>query len=178
MTKGKIVSSILSLIFVLCVSYVAKTYNLPKPATLAVQDIVPTMAPPMATESAIVTRVIDGDTIQISTGEKVRLIGIDTPETVDPRKGVQCFGKKASEHTKELLLNKEVTLKKDISNTDRYGRLLRYVYIGDTFINEQLVREGYAKAYSYPPDIRYQEVFLQAEHEAQEKKLGLWVECL
>lgn len=177
MTKGKIISSLLSLIFILCVSYIAKTYQLPESATLAVQDIAPTVALPMATESAVITRIIDGDTVQIATGEKVRLIGIDTPETVDPRKGVQCFGKKASDHTKEILLNKEVTLKKDISITDRYGRLLRYIYVGDTFINEQLVRDGYAKASSYPPDIRYQEVFLEAQKYSQENSLGLWGEC-
>lgn len=121
-----------------------------------------------------VTRVVDGDTIEIEGGQKVRYIGIDTPETVDPRKEVQCFGKEASAKNKQLVEGKEVSLEKDVSETDKYGRLLRYVYLGKIFVNDYLVREGYAHASSYPPDVKYQDQFLQAEREAREAKRGLW----
>ncbi len=124
-----------------------------------------------------VTKVVDGDTIEISTGERVRYIGMDTPETVDPRKSVQCFGKEASNKNKELVEGKEVRLVKDISDKDKYGRLLRYVYVGDTFINLELVKQGYASSYSYPPDIKYQSQILQAQKDAQVAKLGLWSAC-
>jgi len=128
-------------------------------------------------ETAIVERVVDGDTIVLDTGETVRYIGIDTPETVDPRREVQCFGKEASEKNKELVLGKKVRLEKDVSDTDRYGRILRYVYISDVLINEQLVREGFALSSSYPPDVKYQERFDMAEREARENNRGLWGEC-
>ena len=121
-----------------------------------------------------VTQVVDGDTIKLSTGETVRYIGIDTPETVHPIKPVECFGKEASNKNKELVLGKEVRLEKDISETDKYGRLLRYVWVGDLLVNEYLVREGYANASSYPPDIKYQDRFTQAEREAREAGVGLW----
>lgn len=123
-----------------------------------------------------VARVIDGDTIKLESGETVRYIGIDTPETVDPRRPVGCFGKEASAKNKELVLGKEVRLVKDISETDKYQRLLRYVYAGDIFVNEYLVREGYARASSYPPDVKYQDLFRDAEREAREAKRGLWAD--
>lgn len=124
-----------------------------------------------------VTRVIDGDTIEIEGGERVRYIGIDTPETVDPRKPVQCFGVEASRKNKELVEGKEVRLEKDITDTDKYGRLLRYVWIGDTLINLELVKQGFAQSYSYPPDVKYQDDFVKAEREARDAKRGLWDAC-
>ena len=124
-----------------------------------------------------VVRVIDGDTIELEGGQTVRYIGIDTPETVHPQKAVQCFGREASNKNKELVEGKEVQLEKDISETDKYGRLLRYVYVGDVFINELLVREGFAHASSYPPDIKYQNLFGEAQREAQGQNRGLWVGC-
>jgi micrococcal nuclease len=123
-----------------------------------------------------VARVVDGDTIKLENGETVRYIGIDTPETVDPRRPVGCFGKEAGNKNTELVLGKEIRLEKDISDADKYGRLLRYVYVGDIFVNEYLVREGYARASSYPPDVKYQELFREAEWEAREMKRGLWAD--
>src|SRR3990167_7168568 len=129
-------------------------------------------------EFAIVKRAIDGDTVELENGEKVRYIGIDTPETLDPRKPVQCFGKNASAKNKELVEGKPVWLVKDITDKDKYGRLLRYVYLGDptqessTFVNLELVKQGFAHSYSYPPDIKFQEEFIQAERVARETKLG------
>jgi micrococcal nuclease len=127
--------------------------------------------------TSIVSRVVDGDTIELGTGERVRYIGIDTPETVDPRKEVQCFGKEASVKNKELVEGKEVRLVKDVSDKDKYGRLLRYVYVGDVFVNEKLVSEGYARVATYPPDVAYAERFIEAERVARENKLGLWGGC-
>lgn len=127
---------------------------------------------------ARVIRIIDGDTIEVDLGEgnkkTVRYIGIDTPETVDPRRNDQCFGKEASAKNKELVGNGIVGLEKDVSETDRYGRLLRYVYMGDLFVNQVLINEGYAHASSYPPDIKYQDTLLQAEQQARAGSKGLW----
>ena len=128
-------------------------------------------------EGILVTRVVDGDTIEIETGQKVRYIGIDTPETVDPRKSVQCFGKEAASKNRELVEGKRARLEKDVSETDKYGRLLRYVYVGDTFVNEILVKEGYAFSSTYPPDVKYQSLFQAAEKEAQQAGRGLWGTC-
>lgn len=124
-----------------------------------------------------VTRVIDGDTIEIEGGKRVRYIGIDTPETVDPRKPVQCFGVEASRKNKELVEGQRVRLEKDITDRDKYNRLLRYVRVGDTFVNLELVKQGFAQSYSYPPDVKYQDRFIQAQREAREAKSGLWSAC-
>ncbi len=123
---------------------------------------------------ARVINVIDGDTIKIEGGQVVRYIGIDTPETTHPSKPVQCYGKEASDKNRELVEGKEVKLEKDVSETDKYGRLLRYVWLGDMLVNEYLVREGYAQSSSYPPDVKYQNRFLEAQRQAREEKRGLW----
>ncbi len=133
-------------------------------------------------EVARVARVIDGDTIELTDGRKIRYIGIDTPESVDPRQPVACFAKEASEKNREFVLGKEIELEKDVSETDRFGRLLRYVYVnvGNTemMVNEGLVREGFARASSYPPDIKYQERLRIAEQVAREVGRGLWEKCM
>jgi micrococcal nuclease len=126
---------------------------------------------------ALVTRVIDGDTIEVSmSGKKytVRYIGIDTPETVDPRTTIQPFGPEASAANKELVDGRVVKLEKDISETDKYGRLLRYVYVGELFINAELLRLGYAQVTTYPPDVKYVDLFLQLQREARDAGRGLW----
>src|SRR3989344_9651177 len=124
-------------------------------------------------EKALVTKVVDGDTIELENGKIVRFVGIDTPEIVDPRRPVGCFGKEASNETKSLLTGKIVILQKDVSETDKYKRLLRYVFLplenGQIlFINDYLVREGFAKVYTYPPDVKFDSQFRQAETEAKE----------
>lgn len=124
-----------------------------------------------------VTRVIDGDTIEIEGGEHVRYIGIDTPETVDPRKPVQCFGIEASKKNKELVEGKTVRLENDITDRDKYGRLLRYVWVDSLFVNLELVKQGFATSYSYPPDVKFQKEFSAAEKEAREAERGLWKAC-
>ncbi|MEK7098194.1 MAG: thermonuclease family protein, partial [Patescibacteria group bacterium] len=98
-------------------------------------------------------------------------------ETVDPRKPVQCFGIEASNRNKQLVEGKRVRLEKDVSETDKYGRLVRYVYVNDIFINLILVQEGFATSYTYPPDIKYQNQFIEAERIAREQNKGLWGGC-
>jgi micrococcal nuclease len=95
--------------------------------------------------AAKVIRVIDGDTIELEGGVKVRYIGIDTPETVHPSKPVQFMGKEASAFNRQLVEGKDVRLEYDVQRTDKYGRTLAYVYVGDTFVNAELVKQGYAQ---------------------------------
>jgi micrococcal nuclease len=126
-----------------------------------------------------VVKVIDGDTFDIKIGSqiiKVRMLGIDTPETVDPRKDVQCFGKQASDKTKELLLNKLVTLETDPtqSTTDKYNRILAYVYSNSVLINKYLIENGYAHEYTYNIPYSKQIDFKSSEKSARENRLGLW----
>lgn len=129
----------------------------------------------------LVSRVVDGDTIEVvirGQNEKIRLIGIDTPEIVDSRKTVQCFGGEASEKAKSLLGGQKIRLEADPSQGDRdkYNRLLRYVFLEDgTFFNEIMINEGYAHEYTYQSNpYKYQKEFVLAEKEARENNRGLW----
>ncbi len=115
-----------------------------------------------------VIEVIDGDTIVIEGGYKVRYIGIDAPE-----KG-EAFYLEAVKANQKLVLGKKVRLEKDISDKDRHGRLLRYVYVNNTFVNVELVKQGYARAVAYPPDIKYQVYLEAAEKEARQQRRGIW----
>lgn len=128
-----------------------------------------------------VVGVTDGDTIKVSIDgkiEAVRLIGMDTPETVDPRKPVQCFGKESSDKAKELLTDKKVRLESDPiqGERDSYGRLLRYVFLEDgTFFNKKMIEDGFAHEYTYQSKPgKYQTEFKDAENSARESKRGLW----
>lgn len=122
-----------------------------------------------------VKRVIDGDTFELSDGERVRMIGVDTPETVKPNSPVEPYGKEASDFTKKLLTDQKVTLKFDVEPRDKYERLLAYVYLPDgTFVNEKLVRDGYARIMTIPLNVAFADLFLEAEREAREHNRGLW----
>ncbi|CAM3351834.1 thermonuclease family protein [Marinicrinis lubricantis] len=127
-------------------------------------------------EFSTVQRVVDGDTFELSTGEKVRLIGVDTPETVKPGSPVEAYGKEASNFTKKQLEGNDIILFRDVSDQDRYGRLLRYVFIsGDAVMfNERLIAEGYAQVSTFPPDVLYAEHFLTLQQTASSNQLGLW----
>src|SRR6266540_2829475 len=133
-------------------------------------------------EKRLVIRVIDGDTIVVSPNEKVRLIGVDTPETVHPKKAVQCFGKDAKEFTRSMVERKSIRLVLDDSNVarnhkDRYGRTLAYVYFDDgTMLNAELIRRGYAHAYTRFP-FRHVVEFRQLERIARSQAVGLWASC-
>ncbi len=137
-----------------------------------------TSAPATATLPAgvdvVVRKVIDGDTIEVSGGERVRLIGIDTPETVHPSEPVGCYGPAASSFTERMLEGQTVRLGYDVERTDQYGRTLAYVFASGLFFNETLVRRGYAKVATYPPNIRHSKLFAQLEREAREAGRGLW----
>jgi micrococcal nuclease len=115
-----------------------------------------------------------GDTLELSTGEQVRLIGVDTPETKHPRKPVQAFGQEASAFTTQLVEGKKVRLEFDVRRKDKYRRTLAYVYVEDLMLNLELVRHGYAQVATVPPNVKYQELFLNLQREAREAKRGLW----
>lgn len=120
---------------------------------------------------------MDGDTIEVEIARQdytLRYIGINTPETVDPRRPVQCFGHEASDFNKQLVDGKAVGLEKDVSETDQFGRLLRYVWLNGEMVNATLVREGYAHASAYPPDVKYQDFFSSLQAEASDAGRGLW----
>ena len=122
----------------------------------------------------LVERVVDGDTIIVQGVGRVRLIGVDTPETVHPRRPVECFGKEASAFTKRLLEGKRARLEYDRERTDRYGRTLAYVYLPNgTFANAEIVQQGYGHAYTRFP-FRYLDEFRQHEREARRRERGLW----
>jgi micrococcal nuclease len=129
-----------------------------------------------------VTKIYDGDTIAVNMNgaiEKVRLIGVDTPETKDPRKPVQCFGQAASNYTTKLLTNQTVRLEADTlsTNRDRYDRLLRYVYLPDNrLVNAEIIKDGYGFAYTSFPFTKSDE-FRQYEHHARDANIGLWNSC-
>jgi micrococcal nuclease len=137
------------------------------------------VSPPV---EVVVTRVVDGDTVDVSvhrtTHERVRLIGIDTPENVRPGETPECFGPEASRRLNELVPpGSRVRLERDVVARDPFGRLLAYVYVGDDMINLTLAREGFAKALSIPPNTAYQREFTRAVAAARARGSGLWGAC-
>jgi len=125
-------------------------------------------APP---ETAKVIQVIDGDTITIEGGYRVRYIGIDTPEIYPV---LETYGTEAWQANRKLVEGKEVRLERDVSETDKYGRLLRYVYVDNVLVNAELVRLGLAEVKAYPPDTKYQDFLEQMKTEAREAGRGMW----
>ena len=148
------------------------------PAVVETRGVRVTAAPGFERVAARVVDVVDGDTIKVRVGGevyKVRYIGIDCPETVHPEKPVEWMGPEASEANRGLVEGQTVFLEKDVSETDKYGRLLRYVFLADgTFVNAELVRLGYAQAVTYPPDVQYQELLREVQREAMDGGRGLW----
>ena len=135
----------------------------------------PAPGPPAGGALRTVVRTVDGDTVVLDGNEKVRLIGVNAPESVDPRRPVQWYGKEAAAHTRGMLQGKRVRLEHDVERKDRYGRTLAYLWLEDgTFVNLRLVAEGYATAYRYPPNVRHAERFRDAERLAREAGRGLW----
>lgn len=129
-----------------------------------------------------ITQFYDGDTIAVDMDgneEKIRMIGVDTPETHDPRKAAQCFGEEASSFTKTLIGNKRVRLESDPTNTnrDRYNRLLRYIYLPDgRLVNLEIIKQGYGFAYLGFPFTKANE-FREHQEKARESESGLWSNC-
>lgn len=134
----------------------------------------------ISSDEARIDRVVDGDTVvalfQNNTSEKIRIIGMNAPESVDPRKEVQCYGKEASAHLRDLIQGKIVRLERDDSqqNKDKYGRLLRHVFLSDLNIAESMIKDGYAYEYTYSAAYKYQKIFKIAQQEAQKNEAGLW----
>lgn len=136
----------------------------------------------------LVTRVIDGDTLELESGERVRLIGIDTPEihtsdklyrdarrTKQDIKTIRALGRRAYEFTKNLVEGKRIRLEFDAEKHDKYDRLLAYVYLKDaTFVNAQIVKEGYASLMTFPPNVKYADLFLELYQQARRNRRGLW----
>lgn len=156
------------------------------PETVAESNTVPAEVVPVieeqrkAEETYEVVKVVDGDTLSLNMNGKtevLRLIGMDTPETVDPRKPVQCFAQEASAKAKETLIGKKVRIEADPSQgeRDKYDRLLRYIFLEDgTFYNKLMIEEGYAHEYTYNIPYKYQSEFKEAETRAREGKRGFW----
>jgi len=137
---------------------------------------------PGEARTARVVRVVDGDTIKVAIGgrtDRVRYIGVDTPETVKPGTPVQCFGHEASARNAALVAGQEVRLVPDREARDRYGRLLAYVYRAsdDLFVNAALVRDGYARTLTIPPNDRYATRLRKLQAEARADRRGLWKAC-
>ena len=136
-----------------------------------------------APNSSTVQHVVDGDTIDISIGgktERVRLIGINTPETKHPTKGVECFGPEASAYTEQLLpKGTALRVERDVEARDKYGRLLLYVYIAsnNVFVNLDLVMNGYARPMVFEPNTAHKADFAQAATQAELRNVGLWQAC-
>jgi micrococcal nuclease len=160
------------------------------PSTVSAASAATASAAPLETTlpagltEANVTRVVDGDTIHVDIASQdftVRYIGMNTPETVDPNKPVECFGPEASTRNKQLVTGQTVELEKDVSETDQYGRLLRFVWLPDSshpgqgaMVDALLVQEGYARLDTFPPDVRYEALFAQLQQQAQTARTGLW----
>ena len=147
---------------------------------------------PSGYEEGVVVRAIDGDTIEVRVTARVpgpgagdanvgqvigvRLLGIDTPESVDPNRPIECFGKEAGAATEALLGGRTVRLVKDVEDEDAFGRRLRYVYMGHEMVNARLVVNGYAASFPYPPNVRHAALFRQLQRDARTKQRGLWSE--
>lgn len=146
---------------------------------ISAPDRLPDDCIPKTTDRQVaeVTRVIDGDTIEVKMDGRtyrVRYIGMDTPEMDDSRADVRAMAKAAKEYNGELVAEKTVLMVKDTSETDQYDRLLRYIISDGVFVNNDLVQKGYAESFTYPPDVACSKIFNQAEKIARRADLGIW----
>lgn len=131
-------------------------------------------------QQAPVERIVDGDTIVVRLGanrERLRYIGVDAPELPRGGEPAECFAREAAQRNEALVEGKVVALEKDVSEIDRFGRLLRYVYLGELMVNAELVRGGFAKAVRYPPDVRHHDLLARLERDARAARRGLWGRC-
>lgn len=150
--------------------------------------VMPKTAIAVKDQKAFVERAVDGDTLKLSDGRRVRLIGVDTPElhysekllrdsrrTHRDIKAIQEMGRQAAEFTRQLCEGKIVRIETDVRKFDKYGRTLAYIYLEDgTFINAKIVEAGYGQVMTIPPDVKYADYFLKLQREAREGHKGLW----
>lgn len=137
----------------------------------------PVGAQPFSPDVGLVVRVVDGDTIHVRLAdrlEKVRYIGVNTPELHHPRRGEEAGGTEAHAVNRRLVEGKRVRLELDVQARDRYGRLLAYVWVGATMVNAELLRLGYAQVMTVPPNVRHQALFVKLQRDAREAGRGLW----
>jgi len=139
-------------------------------------------------EKAFAARVVDGDTVKLSDGRRIRLIGVDTPElhysdkllrdsnrTHKDVKEIQAMGERAAAFTRQLCEGKPVKLESDVRKLDKYGRSLAYIYLEDgTFVNAKIIEEGYAQVMTIPPNVKYADYFLKLQRQARDARKGLW----
>lgn len=176
----KLVSLCLFVIFLIYQTIIQQ--NNPIKTNLKNNQVVKISPTPIKNATKVIS-VIDGDTIILNDQSHLRYIGIDTPELHHPLIKLQCFGEEAKIANQKLVERKEIIMEKDVSNVDRYKRLLRYVWIKQNstnsalFVNDYLVRQGFAHASTFPPDVKYAKQFIEAETEARENKRGLWSKC-
>ncbi len=138
--------------------------------------LAPTAGDPRRLDGTVV-KVVDGDTIHVQVNgrvEKVRYIGVNTPEVHHPTKGEEFGGREAAAVNRDLVTGQHVRLELDVQERDRYGRLLAYVWVGEVMINAELVRRGYAQVMTVPPNVRHQSMFLALQREARQAGRGLW----
>lgn len=140
---------------------------------IAIAFVLGVASPSLAeTLTGIVTKVADGDTVTLKADgkeERIRLIGIDAPE-----KAQAPWGMRAKDFTTKLAMGKQARVKTDVTPRDKYGRLLGYLYVGETFVNLELVRQGFALVYTYPPNVAHTDEFVSAQRDAREKALNIW----
>lgn len=155
----------------------AKTNNSPAAQTNEQKEETQTGPADVNLIPAVVTYVTDGDTIKATVNgkeETIRMILVDTPETKHPNKPVQPFGPEASEFTKKMLSGKKIGLEKDVSERDRYGRLLAYIWVDGKLFNQMLIEKGLARVAVYQPDIKYLDEFRNIQSKAQKAGIGIW----
>jgi micrococcal nuclease len=138
-------------------------------------SLTPTIIPK---EKALVAKVFDGDTVLLTDGRHVRYLGIDTPEMGKEGGKNQCFALEAKHINEQMVQNQEIEMEKDQEDKDKYGRLLRYIWVDNVFVNEFMLRQGFARFDVFPQNARYREEFRQAAEEAKRDKRGLWQVCI
>jgi micrococcal nuclease len=190
-TMNKTLSSIVVILLLIVFSLAIKEGNLLE--TLGLTDTYKTRTSASQTtingskdgiERSQVRRIVDGDTVELSNGQKIRMLNIDTPETVKANTPIKCYGKEATDFTKKLLQDKMVQLTVDREANDQYGRGLRFIFLDgvdtsniENSVNAEMVKSGFAKMVVYKPNNTFAKEFQSYENEAKSKNLGVWGNC-
>lgn len=181
---GKLLTALVLVILLALAAWQTAVQELDSPdnSSLDSQVTKPLSTPalPITGQSAVVKKVVDGDTIVLADDTRIRLIGVDTPETVHPNSPVECFGPEASNHTKQLLPEgTAILVVLDVGATDRYGRTLAYIYreSDKLFINLDLISQGFAVPLAIKPNVAFEQTFRDAANAAEAANIGLWAAC-